>query len=182
MKHCLIDLETMGTGGNAAIISLGAVFFTLDEGVTQTFYAPISLESSLAAGLTVTAGTIEFWMQQEDAARKAALPKDAKTLAFVLEQFAERYRLEQAVTLWGNDPSFDNRILTSAYEACKLKVPYKYSSARCYRTMRALFPYVAPDKEREGTYHNAIDDAMFETAHLIKILRYLKSTAGSLDA
>jgi len=40
---------------------------------------------------------------------------------------------------------------------------------RCYRTMKELIQM--PFDERSGSYHNALDDAMYQTKHLLKILK-----------
>ncbi|MBK0004878.1 3'-5' exonuclease, partial [Erwinia sp. S38] len=46
MNHLMIDLETMGNKPNAAIVSIGAVFFEPDSGeIGNTFYSNVQLES-----------------------------------------------------------------------------------------------------------------------------------------
>ena len=67
----MVDLETMGKTNNAAIISIGAVFF--DESAVycgNSFYSVIDLRSSLDLNLTVDASTILWWLQQNETARK----------------------------------------------------------------------------------------------------------------
>jgi exodeoxyribonuclease VIII len=71
--------------------------------------------------------------------------------------------------LWGNGAVFDNTILGNAYFITGRKPPWNPWDDRCYRTVKALFKWIPAD-ERQGTYHNALDDAMHQTKHLIKIL------------
>lgn len=48
MNHLMVDLETMGNGPYAPVISIGAVFFDLKTGETgEDFSVNISLESSM---------------------------------------------------------------------------------------------------------------------------------------
>ena len=69
--NIMIDIETMGIKLTSAITAVGAVAFIPDTGeIKDTFYSPISLDSSIDAGLTVDASTILWWMKQNDDARK----------------------------------------------------------------------------------------------------------------
>ena len=79
-QHVMLDLETMGTGPTAAITAIGAVAFSVEAGITDTFYKKVDLESSVRNGGTMDPGTVIWWLGQSDAARKemAALRKSAK--------------------------------------------------------------------------------------------------------
>ena len=74
---------------------------------------------------------------------------------------------KKAVRLWGNGASFDNAILSTAYELCELETvqPWRFYNDRCYRTVKSLYPEVA--MVRTGTYHNALDDAESQALHLL---------------
>lgn len=51
MQDVMLDLETMGTDANAAIIAIGAVEFDIQNGeIGERFYAVIDLESAVAGG------------------------------------------------------------------------------------------------------------------------------------
>jgi len=71
MFEIMLDLETMGTGPNAAIVAIGAAAFCPHERrvLGKTFYAPVSLESSVNGGGVVDAGTVQWWLQQSTEAR-----------------------------------------------------------------------------------------------------------------
>lgn len=179
MKYCVVDLETMGTGGNTAIVAIGACMVTPDgrAGVSGQFYRAVTLESSLAAGLKVTAGTINWWLAQSDAARNALLAEDAVPLTSALHDFAAFYRLQGAGALVGNDPSFDNAILADAYTATGLRQPWKYHANKCLRTFRGLVAdtdCISDVPAFVGTEHNALCDAVYEADVLHTILVYLK--------
>lgn len=79
MNHLMIDLETMGNGPYAPVISIGAVFFDLKTGETGgDFSVNVSLESSMRYRARPDASTILWWMEQgEDARPDSKLHIDA---------------------------------------------------------------------------------------------------------
>ena len=67
-QHIMLDLETMGKGPRAAIVAIGCV--RIEQGaITDTYYRRVNLESSLQAGLKVDASTVNWWLNQDAAAR-----------------------------------------------------------------------------------------------------------------
>jgi inhibitor of KinA sporulation pathway (predicted exonuclease) len=58
--------------------------------------------------------------------------------------------------------------MTSAFRSIDTEPPWKPWEERCYRTINAIVKI--PQDERQGTYHNALDDALHQTRHLMKIL------------
>lgn len=168
MKHCMLDLETMGNGNRAAIIAIGAVIFDAQNVEQDGFYAQVSLDSSVRQGLEMDTSTILWWLQQSDAARAAFKGNEkSKQLVIVLEEFTIWLEKFGDVQIWGNGAAFDNTILSAAYRKCGIEQPWKFWNDRCYRTMKALFPDVKCD--RFGTHHNALDDARTQAWHLIEI-------------
>lgn len=63
MKDIMVDLESMGVGNNPALIQIAAVQFDINTGeIGNIFDMKIDLQSSLDAGLEISAGTVKFWM------------------------------------------------------------------------------------------------------------------------
>ena len=150
---------------NASIASIGAVYFRNDE-IIDKFYCTVDLKSCKIAGLDVEQDTINWWMTQSKEARDA-LRVGNISLVEALEQFSDWFPDKNA-WVWGNGSSFDNVIMESAYAATGMTPPWKWWNNRCYRTLKSIIDI--PEADREGTYHNALDDAMHQTKHLIKIL------------
>ena len=69
MSNLMLDIETLGTGPNSVILSIGAVEFD-ETGVISKFYEAIDPESCTDWGLQIDARTVLWWMDQNDAARK----------------------------------------------------------------------------------------------------------------
>ena len=168
--NIMLDLETMGNGPDAAIIAIGACKFDI-TGIQDTYYCVVDLTSSLNAGLKVDGDTILWWLKQSDDARKAIHSPltSANKITEALETFAcwVEKNNQKNPKIWGNGASFDNVILANAYGKVGLETPWKYYNDRCYRTIKAMYPEIKMN--RKGTHHNALDDAISQAEHLIKI-------------
>jgi hypothetical protein len=165
----MIDLETMGNSSTAAIIAIGAVEFSKD-GLGREFYMPVNLESAVAAGLTMDASTVLWWMGQKAEARDAAIAagKHGHPLDYALRELTDW--LPERPEVWGNGATFDNVILTNAYKAIGMERPWPYWADRCYRTLKNLYP-TAAIPPRAGTHHQALDDAKFQALHALEFLK-----------
>lgn len=173
MADFMVDLETMGKESNAAIIAIGAVKFDPKaRQITDRFYSRVDLQSCIDAGLTLSASTIMWWLQQSESARnefKGVLP----TLTIALKGFTSwMHKMPGEIDknrVWGNGATFDNVILTNAYAAAKMERPWSYKGDRCYRTIKALFPNVPLPQGLGLTGHRADHDAEFQAIHLMNI-------------
>lgn len=169
MADVMVDLETLGNGSNAVIISIGAVAFDSASGkIESEFYVNVDPQSCVDAGMKMDVSTVMWWMGQSDEAR-AAFKKPSVPLEAALVMFKDWY--PQAAALWGNGATFDNVILSNAYNAAGIGRPWHFTKDRCYRTLKALRPDIKQD--RVGTHHNALDDAKFQALHACKLLRAL---------
>lgn len=168
----MIDLETMSTAKDAAIVSIGAVCFDIDDGtIGDTFYRVVNLKSSIRGGGKVDGDTMIWWLGQGDDARKALVGDDSVLIESALKQFSEWFREKPVVGLWGNGSDFDNVVLENAYHRLSWTPPWTYTMNRCYRTIAALFPEITRETFRsvKETHHNALDDAIVQARHLCAI-------------
>lgn len=176
-SEVMLDLETMSTGSNAAIISIGAVAFNIERNkLGPEFYLNVDLASSVKYGGAIDPSTVMWWMQQSEEARKALL-KDGVDISLALNQFStwldHMTDGPKIVNMWGNGAGFDNVVLASAYTRLEKKVPWNFRNDRCYRTIKNLYPNIkAPNT---GVEHNALDDAKYQATHLINIFNHTKS-------
>ena len=179
MIEFMVDLETMGSGPTAAIVSIGCVPFdreSLTVGLDE-FYTVVDLESSLKAGLTAESSTILWWMMQSEEARTELFSRRRAQLYEALS--ALRYWMAGLVPakndrkVWGNGAAFDNVILSSAYKAVGLETPWNFWNDRCFRTMKNEFADV-PLPDRSGLHHKAVDDARYQAECLVEILHAVR--------
>lgn len=170
MKNIMLDLETMGTNPDAAIIAIGAVEFSLEtKALGREFYQVVDLESAMRSGGTVDASTILWWMQQSDEAR-GEFKRFGRNIRSVLCAFRDwLYQESGDFGLWGSGADFDNVILRSAYTREGLSPPWSHKQNRCFRTMRSMYPQV-DTSAWESTKHNALSDAKWQARYLCEIL------------
>jgi exodeoxyribonuclease VIII len=165
--NVMVDLETLGNGNNSVIISIGAVKFDVLTGVSEdTFYVVVDPSSCVATGLEMDASTVVWWMSQTEDARAVFNDQTRVTLEEALQRFSAWY--PEGAALWGNGASFDNTILANAYRKVGVEQPWKFWDDRCYRTLKNMSPPLF--HQRMGTHHNALDDAIFQAEHAVKIL------------
>lgn len=171
--NCMIDLETLGVGPNALILSIGAAKFTTDKiKIVDRFHQAIEPVTAFALGGVMDPDTVLWWMQPErEVARQAWLKLPRVHVAEALEGFSAW--LGGNMPVWGNGASFDNVILRRAYERVGLECPWNFFNDRCYRTKKAEAPGVKT--KRFGTHHSAVDDAIYQVEHLRDVLKATKT-------
>jgi 3' exoribonuclease, RNase T-like len=168
-RHVMLDLETLSTKPNATIVSIGAVAFDAD-GTYDEFYRVIDLDSyeNIPHGtFDVSFSTLAWWFRQSKSARDelgadSKVPLNVGLHAFTEWLHAGTFDLGG---MWGNGANFDNVILGNAYDALRMVRPWGFRQDLCMRSIKALLPKV--DVPREGTHHNALDDARWQAKYLI---------------
>jgi exodeoxyribonuclease VIII len=165
----MLDLETFGNGNDAVIASIGAVKFNETE-ILDEFHVGVDPASCQALGLKMDASTIIWWLHPDRTeAREQLLALERVDLASALVGFNDW--IGEPLPIWGNGSTFDNVILRSAYRAAGIEYPAPFWLDRCYRTVKALAPGI--QLVREGTHHDACDDARCQAKHLQAIAAHL---------
>lgn len=165
-----LDLETLGTGYGAAILSIGAASFNRHTGkIGPTYSAKIDLEESLRYG-RVDASTLRWWLAQSKEAKQAAF--SAGDGAMRMQQALQGFNafvntLPANVCVWGNGATFDITLLDGAFDALALPgcVPIWRKNHWCIRDLRTLVDAVDLRKDSipfTGTPHVAVDDAIHQ--------------------
>jgi exodeoxyribonuclease VIII len=167
-KHVMLDLETFGTDANAVIVSIGAVVFDFEkDDFTETWYSTVDARSCVDAGLVMTPETVMWWLKQSDEAR-SMFKETGRDLKSALSLFDSWIKEHDPAGVWGNGSDFDNVLIANACKAVGRPLPWKYYKNMCFRTMKNLFKV---DVKREGTHHNAVDDAVYQMRVLKEINR-----------
>lgn len=177
VSHVMLDLETMSSEPDAAIIAIGAVQFSLREEFVipeissgLAFYRTVSLSSSMSLGGKCSGSTILWWMQQDDAARRAVCNPAAIHLSVALSSLNQWMPADARV--WGDGASFDNVILRYAYKCAEMAPPWRWSHDRCYRTMKNLHKHILPIEPQ--IKHHAYYDAAVQAEHLTRIYKHIE--------
>lgn len=173
MNNVMIDLETMSIEPTAAILSIGAVSFDIEErAVTGKFYQNVTLSSCVLLGLHRSQSTLEWWSKDENKTARDQLTKDAIDIKDALVRFIAW--CGDDVIPWSNGAVFDIPIIKHAMHSCTLREPWKFYNESCYRTLKRLYPQVLPPSRSGLIKHNALDDAIFQATHLMSILAAIK--------
>lgn len=179
MLDVMLDLESMGLDPDSAVVAIGACEFDLEAlEIGERFYCTVDLGDAVSHGLKMDPGTVKWWLKQGDKARNEITRAQLTLVAGLglFSDFLAQCGPTNDVRVWGNDPAFDNAMTQHAYRAAGLDVPWKFWNNRCVRTFRAFWPSILAD-ERDGVHHNALDDAIDQAKHLIKIRRTLLGRA-----
>lgn len=179
--HIMVDLETLGTGQDAAILIIGACKFDIRDGEPAhhgTFEVRIEWEDAFIRR-RVDAATVQWWLQQEEDARQVLVnPSYAVTTKEALVQLAEFIDGDYQ-PVWSNGATFDIAILENAYAQFDMMPPWKYNSPRDVRTLVHLAEDVVrrEDFPFEGTPHNALHDALHQAKYVSAMWMALKGMA-----
>lgn len=177
MQDVMVDLETLGTVPGAVIMSIGAVAFdalTMDD---VGFNIIVHRPSCEELFLEVSKETEAWWQRQSEEAKgileRSMDPNASVPLTVALERFNKYLGRfgglsKPGVRVWGNGSDFDNALLAVCYDAARVKPGWYFWNNRCYRTLKNQAPEI--EIVREGTYHDAFDDARDQTKHLQRIL------------
>jgi hypothetical protein len=168
----MIDIETVGTGPNACILTIAAQAFNPLErnesfDTMRWFYARVDPDSQ--PDRNIEQSTIDWWATQ---------PQQAQEEAFGTEG---RVSLEQALTdlgkliwhskrVWANGPTFDMNILEHAYKSYNMALPWQYYNVRDARTIYSLWP----DLQKYPASHHALEDCRRQILLLHDTLEFFK--------
>ena len=157
--HIMLDIETMGTRPDSAILSIGACLFDTPPSSAQTpsfegaedflslppetrtspwyFYQAIDLQSCLDMGMSATGSTWSWWMRQSELAKNAVM-HNTQPIALVLQHFGAwvaTARERGNLRVWGHGATFDPVIVAEAYASHHVKCPFDYYEVRDTRTV-----------------------------------------------
>ena len=172
----MVDLETLGTGHDAHILSIGACDLW---DVTDTFYCELLIEDQ---GRTLTPETVGWWMSQSTEARqiffndpKTKVPMRDGLLAFY--KWVIEKQNKHKVKMWSHGATFDIPMIGHALEQYGFQTPWKFWNVRDTRTLidtiKKLNSGDPMQPLREGVHHNAMDDAVHQALWMQNIMKIL---------
>lgn len=190
--HCMVDIETMGIGVVAPVLTIGAVLFdptkqdSADALMKRSVLIHVDIEDSIKYSGGVEGGTLAWWLSQEDAAIKGLIGDDTMSLVSALRRFRQFCKdrqpildnvffqgfsqLPQACAIWAKSPDFDCKNLEDKYQRVheldvEKQFPLPFYQFRCVRTIQDLAWPGGPDdipKFDVGVKHDARADAVVQ--------------------
>lgn len=181
--NIMMDIETTGIRPGCRILSIGlAVFYVVNGectiGNTTTIYPDLTEQVGID-----DPSTLQWWSTQSPEARNVFADNhiNGVSVGKAFELFKEFIQnavdwhkslndgAEKVnVSIWGNGATFDNSIVQHMFEAKGYPVPWNTFGDRCYRT--AFNMLGRPSFTRDGTHHNALDDAIYQARCLTSAL------------
>jgi len=162
LRHCMIDLETMGVKPDSAIVSIGAVIFDprLNK-IGDKFYIELDWKNQ---DRVIDPSTKEWWKGQSTKAKKALHGK--VSLEDALDELG--FFLPPDCKVWGNGATFDISMLEDAYNQLDMEIPWKFWNIRDCRTINDLYESMRGgfNKASGGVLHNALDDAYYQAQYI----------------
>ncbi|WP_312207708.1 3'-5' exonuclease [Empedobacter sp.] len=170
----MIDIETLATSNDAALVSIAAVRFDLSTGIVgDSVYFKIDKQSCIDFGLKVDADTVDWWMRQNKEAQEQFLTtEDRIELPQALIEFCDFFNFEEDY-VWGNGINFDCEILRTAYKATDLPLPWNHFNERDVITLVHFAPDIKKNEPFVGTKHHPIADCKHQIKYCCKIYENL---------
>ncbi len=167
----MIDLEGLGTGPDATILTIAAQSFDpFGTGYyDRCYYARITLESQ--PDRNIQQDTIDWWATQPEAQAEAFMEENRIPLDQALDSL---YKLAwQHKHIWANGICYDMNILEHAYKSYGKALPWQFYNVRDARTVYSLWP----DCPRPPTSHHALEDCRRQIDMLQATLKHLNLKA-----
>ena len=168
----MVDLESLGTRPDCAILTIGAVKFdpyTVDS-FGDTLYHRIDVDEQLALGRAVQEDTLTWWMNQAEDVREEALGTEGRVSLETMYRDLNRF-LVGVGNIWCQGPAFDIVILENIYRQLGKPVPWQFWQIRDTRTIFDLG--FDPDMPQGGK-HDALQDAIRQAVGVQNIYAKLK--------
>lgn len=163
----MIDIEGLGTGPDAAILTIAAQSFDpFGTGhYDRQYYARITLESQ--ENRRIQDDTLAWWATQPEAQAEAFAEDNRVPLDQALD---ELYRLAwQHDYIWAQGPTYDINILEHAYKSYNKTQPWQFYRIRDSRTVLSLWP----GRPVPPTSHHALEDTRKQINILQQTLKHL---------
>jgi len=156
----MIDLETLATTPNAAILTIGACKFDPKASdIDSTFYERIQLESQENYGRVINEDTLGWWSQQDPQIQEDAFGEGTDRID-LKDAMKKLYTFGLGTTnVWSHGSIFDVVIIEDICRSFQQAVTWKFLEVRDTRT---LFDLADVNVRIEGK-HNALTDAVAQS-------------------
>ena len=182
-SDCMIDLETLATSTDAAILTIGAVKFDpfgseIKEPAMDSFYCKVDLDSCDELGLVTNDDTIAWWANQSKEAQEAAFDPEGRI--HIRDAFQQLYKFcWGAKRVWSNGVGFDIIICEHVFKKLNKAVPWKFWETRDVRT---AFDLGINPQRPPVTAHHALEDAWNQAVGIQNVYNTLRTSTTSAGA
>lgn len=172
MTNFMLDIETLGTKPDAAIVQIGLAQFDKDKGVL----AGINLNVTPHPNASMDFSTVQWWMKQSDEARKSVFEAqffEPKVVLGTINEWITNLTGDEPLIIWAKPSTFDIVILESLYRQCDMLPPWKHWNTRCLRTLIDVSGLPLGEQVKPKLAHNAMSDAEAQAETAIKCMKLI---------
>ncbi len=173
----MIDLETLATSPDAAVLTIGAVKFDpfgsdVKEPDCEKFYVKVDLDSCDRIGLVTHEDTIAWWSQQSKEAQEEAFSTEGRI--DIVDAMHQLYKFcWGAKRVWSHGAAFDIVICEHIFKKINKAVPWSFWQVRCTRT---LFDLGIDPKRPPVLKHHALEDAWNQAVGVQNVFTTLRTS------
>lgn len=171
--HLMIDLETLATTPDAAILTIGACKFDpKGNDIHSTYYERIVLETQEGYGRIINEDTLSWWSQQDKQIQEDAFGEGVDRID-LKDAMKKLYTFGLGTSnIWSHGAIFDVVIIEDICRSFQQAVTWKFWEVRDTRT---LFDLAGVNVRIEGK-HNALTDAVAQAKAVQQSYQKLKIT------
>ena len=155
----MLDLESLGTRPDCAILTLGAIKFNpyVLDSFGDSLYLRIDVDEQLALGREVQEDTLTWWSNQAEDVREEALGEGNRVSLTEMYRQLNRFCVG-ATNIWCQGPAFDIVILENIYRQMGWPTPWQFWQIRDSRTLFGV--HGDPREKNKAGLHNALEDCV----------------------
>ena len=192
----MLDIETLGIEPNSIVTELGIYTFSKNESYTSaSLHGRVGITDQVRAGRTMSSNTLISHFEKNAVNFLEYIDADKSNIGDALSALklfveAEKRKMPGCkIYIWANSPIFDIIILKDLYKSLGYPIEetifnedlFKYQTIMDYRTIinlidkedLNLIKQEVESESEEGSYHNALYDAIYQSKVLTKIAHYL---------
>jgi len=177
LSDVMIDLETLATSPNSAVLTIGAVKFDpfnddINNPTCEKLYLKIDIDSCNELLLEINDDTIEWWSKQSKEAQDEAFSAEGRI--HIRDAFNQLYKFcWGAKRIWSHGASFDTVICENIFRKLGKACPWNFWQVRCTRT---LFDIGIDPKRPPVLKHHALEDAWNQVIGVQNVFHRLSSS------
>lgn len=169
----MLDLESLGTRPDCAILTLGVVKFDpfTPDAFGDSLYFRIDVDEQLALGREIQQDTLNWWAKQADDVREEALGEEGRVSLETMYRDLNRFCVG-VENIWCQGPAFDIVILENIYRQQGWPTPWQFWQIRDSRTLFGV--HGDPREKGKAGLHNALEDCISQAQGVQAIYHALK--------
>jgi hypothetical protein len=178
----MLDLETLSTNTNAALLQAGWCIFdpaSQLEGTVagETHEENVDVDSCMRLGGHVSDSTVRWWLEQSAGAQES-VRQPGRGIEFVVNRLVSDFKRNNCKQVWSHGASFDVPIIEFYMKALGVEAPWRFWDIRCTRSTFALAEATGWRRPKAPTAHTAAADAVAQALDVQVAWRHVTSLAS----